>query len=90
MLEALRCGLPILTTDVGDTRNVITNMVNGVLLREWNEVEAASQLSSLLVDEKLRDSLSKGATTYAENQLWTWSERIQAEIMLVENLLKDK
>ena len=42
----------------------------------------------LLEDPKLAKQLREGATLFAEENFWTWDERVEAEIREVEKLLE--
>lgn len=61
LLEAMASGLVIIATDVGETRNIIRDGKNGVLVPPSDPETLASAILSLLSDENLRHDLSRNA-----------------------------
>lgn len=62
MLEALSCGLPIVSfTCPCGPRDVITDGVDGLLVENGNVVELADKLVQVMSDDQLRTSMSKAA-----------------------------
>jgi len=89
LFEAMRCGLPIITSDAGDTRRVITHGENGLLLPEEGLDEAIpAAVCRLLEDPALAERLGANAREYARAHLMTWDERIALETAEVEKLLR--
>lgn len=87
LLEALSCGKPVITLDVGDTSSVIQNDVNGVLL----DVNALDQvpdvIMELLDNPEHAKRLGKAAKEYAAKNFWSWEERINEELIAVRSLV---
>jgi len=87
LMEAMMCGKPIITLDVGDTKELIRNNENGVLL-SMNELHKIPQaMEKLLKDSNFSTSIAKGALATAHTEFWSWEERINAEILIVEEIL---
>jgi glycosyltransferase involved in cell wall biosynthesis len=87
LLEALASGRCIVTLDEGDTRELITNGVNGVLLGSGAPAQIAAALQRLAASPKEREALARGAEAYASRNLWTWEQRLDAEMEAVEGLV---
>lgn len=79
LFEALHFGKPVVTLDVGNTGSVIKNGCNGMLVPP-DDVEALRAAVSALIDSKeLRLEMSANAARYADENFWTWPERMEAE-----------
>lgn len=90
LMEAMRCSLPIITRDVGDTATVIENDVNGILLpAEQTDQLLPGAICRLLDDPAERKRLGDAAGAYARENFWTWDERVAAEVKLVGELLAE-
>ncbi len=87
LFEAMRCGKPIITLDVGATNTVVEDGVNGVLLPADGLSRLPEEICCLLSDEDERKRLGEGAKRFADENFWTWDERIAAEIREVTALL---
>lgn len=58
ILEALSCGLPVITYDCENgPRDLIDNYYNGFLIPDDNQVELAKKIQLLIDDDKLRENL---------------------------------
>ena len=87
LFEAMRCGKPIITLDVGATNTVVEDGVNGVLLPADGLSRLPEEICCLLSDEDERKRLGEGAKRFTDENFWTWDERIAAEIREVTALL---
>ncbi len=88
LFEAMRCGKPIVTLDVGATATVIRDGENGILLSKNRLEEIPAAVCLLLEDEALRIRLGEGARRFAAENFWTWDERVAAEEREVSALLE--
>ena len=61
LMEAMACGLPVLTTDAGGISELVTHGNNGLLLRPRDIHGLATSLQALLEDRELRDRLGAAA-----------------------------
>ena len=87
--EAIRAGVPVISIDVGDTDTVVRPGETGLLVSpERYAEEFPPTICRLLEDPKLAKQLREGATLFAEENFWTWDERVEAEIREVEKLLE--
>jgi glycosyltransferase involved in cell wall biosynthesis len=87
LLEAMSCGLAIVTIDVGDTGDLIRGGETGRLLPSGEPAAAAGAVIALADDVSERCRLGAGARRYAEEHFWTWEARLQAELEEVERLV---
>jgi glycosyltransferase involved in cell wall biosynthesis len=61
LLEAMACGLPVVATNIGGNRDIISSNVNGLLVPPGSPKEMAQMISVLWVDESLRNRLGHSA-----------------------------
>lgn len=62
MVEAMACGLPVVSFDCPwGPRSIITNSKDGLLVENGNIAEMADGLSNLMLDDQLRNSMSQAA-----------------------------
>lgn len=94
LLEALNSGKCIVTLNTGRTGEVIRDGMNGRLLEVGDdENDLARRLGEVLVElhksQGLRSSLAEGARLYGQEFLWTWDERLKAELNSILELIED-
>ncbi len=70
VVEAMACGLPVVTTDFPGYRVVINNRKSGILIPEKNAQEIAYTLSQLISSKKMRESLGKNARSEVLNRFF--------------------
>jgi colanic acid/amylovoran biosynthesis glycosyltransferase len=68
VLEAMACGLPVVTTDCGGLREVVTDGVEGLVVPVRNPTAMADALASLAADPTLLDRLGRAARARAEHE----------------------
>jgi len=61
MLEAMSCGLAVVSTEVGFIKSYIKNNYNGLFFEKQNYYHLAKQIEKLIVDSGLRKMLSLNA-----------------------------
>jgi colanic acid/amylovoran biosynthesis glycosyltransferase len=61
VLEAMACGLPVVTTDCGGMREAVTDGVEGFVVPVRDPSTMAEKLSSLAQDPALRERMGKAA-----------------------------
>lgn len=86
-LEALRCGVPVITYDVGGTSTVVRQGENGILLPDGSVKELSEAICALLADPAERARMSANARKFADENFQTWDERVAAEIREITALL---
>jgi glycosyltransferase involved in cell wall biosynthesis len=67
ILEAMRSGLPVVSTPVGGIPNMINDCESGLLINPGQPSEIATAVLRLKNDEELRNRLSQGARKCFEN-----------------------
>lgn len=88
--EGMVCGKCVITSNLGSTDKLIENGRNGILLDEVNPEKVAEIVSKLLKDDMLRESIGVNARKYALKHFWTIEERQEAEVNLIEDVIKYK
>lgn len=87
LMEAMMCGKPIITLDVGDTKELIKNYENGILL-PMNQITRIPEMMIKIIDDKdFAERIAISALKTAQSEFWSWEERITAEIEKVDSLL---
>lgn len=90
LLEAIRAGKVIATLNNGDTGSWITHQVNGLIYSpdKFQPEEIARDICELHGCENLRSRLLEGVKELEARRLWTWEERMEAEIQEVGRLVQ--
>lgn len=89
LLEAMACGLPVVATDIGGNREVITNGVDGFLVPPKTPKVMAETMLKLLGDDGLRESAGIAARKTIENY-YTWDKIADNFERIYETALKNK
>jgi len=87
LLEAMAAGKCIVTLNVGDTGRFVINGDNGILIEPNNLHEIPHVIVELLRNNALRLRLGQTAREFAQRNLWTWDERISAELTEIEKII---
>lgn len=89
LLEAIRFNKIIFTLNNGDTSSWIRHKINGFIYDVNNNLidAMADDLYKLLIDDKLQASLSASIKETEKKMLWTWEERLSAELDLTNSLV---
>jgi glycosyltransferase involved in cell wall biosynthesis len=81
IVESLAAGVPVVTGDVGDRREMLANGEAGVLVEPGNAQALADGISHLLYEADLRERLAEGARRQSEN--YRWSKLVQGWLRLI-------
>lgn len=65
-LEAMACGLPIISSKAGGVVDIVKNDFNGYICDELDEEKYAQLIEKLVLDEKLRIELGLNSRKFAE------------------------
>lgn len=87
IMEAMIVGKPIITIDVGDTKELIRDKENGILIPGDRLDMIAPTMLSLLVDKNLKMKISEGAIRTSKSEFWSWKSRMTAELKEIEDLI---
>ena len=85
--EAIKMELPIVTYDVGDTKELIIDGYNGTLLKSVEPVTVANAIERMVTDNNYRENIINGVKRTSEF-LWTWDERLSYEEEKIRNLIE--
>jgi len=88
LLEAMSCGKPIITLDVGDTKSLIKNNSNGILLKKSDINLLPAKVLELLNDNNFSKKIGENAKKTAQQEFWSWDERMDAELKIVYEMLQ--
>lgn len=70
MLEALSCGLPIISTRTGGTEEIITSGGNGYVVEMESSLEIAQKLEIIINDYPLENKMSQASRSLAQTMSW--------------------
>jgi glycosyltransferase involved in cell wall biosynthesis len=84
--EAQAAGVPVVAFATGGVPEVVEHGMTGLLAREHNVEELADYLHALLIDERLRDQMSKTARARAA-ELFSQERQIQHLEAIYTNFL---
>lgn len=90
LLEAMALGKCIITLDVGDTRSLIHDRENGILLTTDTLPALGAVMRELSENSALRRQLGSAAARYAQENFCTWQKRMDQEFQAVRALLNRK
>jgi len=79
LVEAMACGLPVISTPVGGIKEIITDRCNGLLMEAGNFQQLYAAVSTLIVDKALAAFLGKAAAQ-------TVQERYSAVIVAAKHV----
>lgn len=88
LLEAMTLGKCVVTLDVGDTKKLISNRKNGILLTYESLPVLGDILLELIENSELRDRLSNNARAYALTHFYSWKDRMDKEYISVSKLIQ--
>ena len=73
ILEAMSCGLPVITTNVGYLKGVVVNGVNGIIIEQPYKYGLHSELRKLSSSVSCRKKIGTNARQYIEaNNEWNY------------------
>lgn len=87
VMEASSIGLPIIATDIGGTREIITTDKTGILVKARDVGQLAEELGRLCADAELRGKLGKNAGELVERK-FNWDKITGEYIKLYTSLVE--
>jgi glycosyltransferase involved in cell wall biosynthesis len=87
VMEAASIGLPIIATDVGGTREIITTDKIGILVKARDVGQLAEELRRLCANAELREKLGENARIFAERK-FNWDKITGEYIKLYTSLVE--
>ena len=70
LLEALACGLPIIATDTGGSKELVTDGENGFIVKMKSAADIAEKLERLIQDTELRQRFGEASRRRAQTMSW--------------------
>ena len=70
LLEALASGLPLVVTDTGGSKELVTEGENGLYIQKESAESIRKALEKLLEDETIRERMGEASRRRAEKQSW--------------------
>lgn len=89
LLEAIRFNIPVITLNNGDTNKWIEHQKTGLIYDHVNtdfEIVADDVMGIVSCKEKYMQ-IKENVKVLAKQRLWTWDERLAAEVREVEGLI---
>lgn len=90
IIEALHSRTCTIAYDIGGTRHVMQDGITGRLLNETQLQNLSGVMIDLLKDDGAREKMAEGAFQFARKNIWTWDQRIEAELDDLKRLVKNK
>jgi hypothetical protein len=87
-LEALACGLPVITTESNGAAEIITQGKNGYTIEDAADAKILAQKITLLLSQDRRETMARHALSTAQH--YTTGENAQKTIALYEKVLARK
>lgn len=88
MLEAMACGLPVVTTDVSGNREIVRDALNGFLIPLGDEEKLAHALALLIRDEGRRRRM--GSESRRIVQAYDWREIVRRYETIFREVLQER
>jgi glycosyltransferase involved in cell wall biosynthesis len=89
VLEAMSCGIPVVSTEVGFIKSYIKNGYNGLFFEKQNQYSLAKNVQKLISDEKLRKTLGNNARRTVTEQ-FSWDKTSKGIEEALDRLLEFK
>lgn len=85
LLEAAACGLPLVATNDGGPKDIMSNCDNGLLVDPRDTEELGAALKRLLVDEELWNQASRNGITNVREH-YSWDAHCESYLESVQEL----
>lgn len=89
IVEAMACELPVVATPCPGPKEVIDNGVTGVVLKDWNHEELATELIKLVDSPKLREQYGKAGREKVLRE-YDWSKNVETLISVYHKVAISK
>ncbi len=87
VIESMLLGAPVFALGAGGTNHLVKDGVNGVLLSSAEPGDVADVLEPYLADDIALKALGLCGSEWAEENLWTWEDRMRTESERLELLM---
>lgn len=85
VMEAMSCGLPVISTKVGFIKNYIIKDVNGMFFEKHNAYSLSTKLEIMITNKDLREKLGKNARETILNH-YQWDNTANEISKILENM----
>ncbi|MFX0051758.1 MAG: glycosyltransferase family 4 protein [Candidatus Hodarchaeota archaeon] len=89
LLEAMACGLPIITTNIPGPSDIVKEGINGLTVKPNKPEEICEAIKKLVTDEDKLRRMSINARKFAVEK-YDWEKIVEAYIKEYKNLLNDR
>lgn len=89
LIEASATGLPIVATDDGGPRDIISNLKNGILVDVRDTKNISDAITSIITDRNKWKKYSENGTLNIKNY-YTWEAHVESYLKEVQILMKGK
>jgi len=89
LIEASASGLPIVSTDDGGPRDIISNLQNGILVNVRDTRKMSEALKKILADSELWKTYSQNGIINVE-KYYSWDAHVDTYISEIEKMPKSK
>lgn len=89
IVEALACGTPVISSNIGSQQEIIKDQISGLHFEVKNAKHLAQKVRELGSDEKLFDHLSKNGISQYEN-LYAQESNLKMLEMIYQNAINQK
>ncbi len=86
-LEAMACGLPVVTTNIGGMVDFVKDGKTGLLVDPKNAEQLSDALSKLITDKKLRGRIAKSGERLVRTE-YTWGEAAKRYLEVFNKAVK--
>ncbi len=90
VVEAIACGLPVITTDCGGPADFITHCVNGLVVPVSDIPAMADAIRCMAEDDALRQTLTAYSQTQFQHDTYDWSNIANRYVTVYEQIMEQK
>jgi len=87
MLEAIASGLPIIATDTGGTKELVSDAENGFIIKMKDPDDLVKKLEIMINNQKLRETMSIKSRQLSEN--FSWQKVTQKYYKIYNDVIAD-